>query len=163
MTTAEVHKLFQRRRGDCLRHVEHLRNALHLGSFMRSGTRGSRGDWNLLPNALMRSCLVEVGHIRIEHAVELPLMQDQQVVQTFLPHTAQEAFADRIGSWRMIRCFEYLDATCCRHTSKARPKFAIVITNQILRRLPIRGGFSQLLGHPGIGRRACHAHMDDLA
>jgi hypothetical protein len=32
----------------------------------------------------MGSYLVEVGGIAIEDALELPLMQDQQVVQTFL-------------------------------------------------------------------------------
>ena len=138
----------------------HDRKSDHLVPCIPRGRNRSAPFRHLLLDPLMRSCLVEVCHIRIEHAVELPLMQDQQVVQTFLPYTPQEAFADRIGSWRMIRCFENLDATCCRHTSKARPKFAIVITNQILRRLPIRGGFSQLLRHPGIGRRACHAHMD---
>ena len=52
----------------------------------------------MLLEALMGSCLVEVGHIGIEHAMELPLMQNQQVVQTFLPYAPQEALADRIGS-----------------------------------------------------------------
>ena len=32
----------------------------------------------------MGSCLVEVHHIRIEDALELPLMKDQQMVQAFL-------------------------------------------------------------------------------
>jgi hypothetical protein len=35
---------------------------------------------DLLPNPLMRSCLVEVHHIGIEQALELPLLQDQHVV-----------------------------------------------------------------------------------
>ena len=35
----------------------------------------------------MRSCLVEVRYIRIEDALELPLMKDQQVVEAFLPNT----------------------------------------------------------------------------
>jgi hypothetical protein len=38
--------------------------------------------------------------------------------------------------------FENLNRIRCRHTSKAKPKFAIVITNQILWRLSIWGGFS---------------------
>ena len=54
--------------------------------------------WDLLRNPLMRSCLVEVGHIRIEHTLELPLMQEQQVVEAFLPHTPHEAFADGVGA-----------------------------------------------------------------
>jgi hypothetical protein len=56
----------------------------------------------LLRNPLMRSCLVEVDHIGIEHALELPLMQNQQMIEAFLPHAPQEALTDRIGSWRVI-------------------------------------------------------------
>src|SRR5436309_7826863 len=55
---------------------------------------------------------------------------------------------------------EHLDVTCPRHTSEVGPKFAIVITNQVLWRLPIRGSFPELLRHPGIGRRSCDADMD---
>ncbi len=78
-------------------------------------------------------------------------MEDQQVVEAFLSYTPQEAFADRIGSGSVIGCVENLNRTGCRHTSEAGPKFAVVVTNQILRSLPIRGGFSKLLCHPGIG------------
>ena len=103
---------------------------------------------------------VEVRHILIEHALELLLVEDQQMVKAFLSHTPQEAFADRIGSWCMIGRFENLDSTRCRYPSKARPKFGIVITNQILRCLSKWCGFSELLRNPGIGRRSCHAHVD---
>jgi hypothetical protein len=75
-------------------------NGNYLGSCLCSGTIGFRGVVDLLPNALMGSYMVEVGHIGIEHALELPLMQDQQVVQAFLPHTPQEAFADHISPSR---------------------------------------------------------------
>ena len=113
-------------------------------------------------NPLMGSCLIEGGHIRLEHALELPLMQDQQVIEAFLSHTSQEALTDGIGSVCMNRRFEDLDRARFRHTSKARPKLAIVITNQVLGCEPIRGRFSQLLGHPGIRRRSGHAHVDNL-
>ncbi len=108
----------------------------------------------------MRSCLVEVGHIRIEHALELLLLKDQQVVQTFLSDTPQETLTNGIGSWRMNRRLENLDATCPRHPNKAGPKFAVVITDQVLRGLSIRSGFSQVLRHPGIGRGSCDSDMD---
>jgi hypothetical protein len=87
-------------------------------------------------------------------------MEDQQVVKAFLPNTPHKAFADGVRLWSMIRCFENLNATRCRHPSEARPKFAIVIPNQILRCLPIRRGFSKLLRHPGIGGSSCHSHVD---
>ena len=82
------------------------------------------------------------------------------MIQAFLSYAPQKAFADGIGAWRMIAGFENLDATHPRHPSKALPEFAIVITYQILGCEPIRGGFPELLGHPGIGRRACHSDMD---
>src|SRR5215471_14116590 len=96
---------------------------------------------DLLPNALMGSCLVEVAHIRIEHALELPLMQDQQVVQAFLSDAPQIAFADGIGSWCMIGGFEQLDATGPRYPLETRSKLAVVIPNEILGYLPKWGGF----------------------
>ena len=99
----------------------------------------------------------------MEHTLELPLLNNQQMVEAFLPHTSQEAFADGVGSWCMNRRLEQLDATGPRHTREAGPKFGIVITNEIFRCLPIGGRFSELLGHPGIGRRACHAHVDHFA
>src|SRR2546421_3037027 len=69
-------------------------------------------------------------------------MQDQQVVQAFLPNTPQKAFADGVGAFRMNRRFEDLDGARCRYTSKTRPELALVITDQVLRGLSIRGGFS---------------------
>ncbi len=66
----------------------------------------------------MRSCLIEVHHIRFKDTLELSLMKDQQVVQTFLPHTPQEALTDCIGSGSMIRRFEYLNAARCCHSSE---------------------------------------------
>ncbi len=77
-------------------------------------------------------------------------MEDQQIVKAFLPQTPQKAFADGVRAWRVIRRFENLNGTCCCHPSEARPKFAIIITNQILRCLPIRRGFSKLLSNPGM-------------
>src|SRR5215470_6280738 len=118
---------------------------------------------NLLRNPLMRSCLVEVGHVGIEDALELLLLQDQQVIETLAPHTTQKAFTDRIGSGRVIRGLEKLDATGPRHPGKVWPKLVVVITYQILWCLPIGGCFSQVLRHPGIGRRVRHSHVNHLA
>ncbi len=51
----------------------------------------------LLPDPLMWPCPVEGGHIPLENPLELLLAKDQRVVEAFLSHTPQEAFADRIG------------------------------------------------------------------
>jgi hypothetical protein len=98
----------------------------------------------------------------MEHAVELLLLKDQQVIEAFLPHAPHEALADRIGSGCMIRRFQDLDAAGCGHARETGPKFVVVIANQVLGCLSIRGGFSQLLPDPRIGRRPGHAYVDDL-
>ena len=108
----------------------------------------------------MRSCLVEVAHIGIEHALELLLLQDQQVVQAFLPHTPQKSLTDGIGSWGMIGRFEDLNAARCGHVGETGAKFGIIIPNQVLGCLSIRGGFPYLLCCPSIRGRPCHADMD---
>ena len=131
----------------------------HPGTFVRSRTRGVR---NLLLDALMRSCLVEVDHIRVEHALELPLMQDQQVIQAFLSDTPHKPLTDGVGLGSLIRGFEKLDATGRRHPHKRGSKLAIVISYQILGSLSIRSRFPELLRNPGIGRSSCHTNMDDL-
>ncbi len=98
--------------------------------------------WKLLHDTLVRLCPVEVRHIHIEHALELLLVEDEQVVKACLSHTPGEAFADSIGSGSVIGCFKNLNRTRCRHTSETGAKFTLVITDQILWCLPIRGGFS---------------------
>jgi hypothetical protein len=138
------------------------RNSDHLVTCMlRVNSRSARFR-KLLLNPLMRSFPVEVPHILIEHALQLLLVEDQQMVKAFLSHTPQETFADRIGSWSMKRRFENLDVTHCRQPSKKWPKFAIIITNQILWRLSKWCGFSELLCDPRVGRRSCHAYVDHL-
>ena len=75
-------------------------------------------------------------------------MQDQQVIEAFLSHTSQEALADGIGSGCMNRRFEDLDRARFRHTSKARPKLAIIITNQIRAALAHTGWLPVVVGQP---------------
>src|SRR5215831_10432174 len=94
----------------------------------------------------MGPCPIEVGDIAIEHALELFLMKDQQVVQAFLSYAPQKPLTDRIGSGSVIGGLEQLDATGPRHSLETGSILAVVITDQIFRPLPIRGRFSQLLG-----------------
>ena len=140
----------------------HDRNGNHFVPCILRGRNRSALFWDLLLNPLMGSCPVEVHYILLEHPLELLLLKRQQVVQAFLPYTPQEALADGIGSGSMIRYIKNLNGTCCRYTSEAGPEFVIVIPNQVLWCLPIRGRFSQLLCDPQIGRRSRHTHVDHL-
>src|SRR6266446_225263 len=89
-------------------------------------------------------------------------MEDQYVVQALSPNTQEKAFTDRIGARCMIGCFQYLDAACCCHTSETGPKLAIIIANEVLRRVSIGSSLPQLLCSPSIGRKSRHTHVDDF-
>src|SRR5260221_431490 len=133
------------------------RTSDHLVPRILRGRNQSMPFRDLLPNPLMRSYPIEVIDIGVEHALELLLAEDEQMVQAFLPHTSQEALADGVGSWCMNRRLEQLDVTGRRHPEETGSKLAVVITDEILRCLPKRGCFPKLLRHPGIGRRSCDA------
>jgi len=91
----------------------------------------------------LRSGLIEVLNIGMKDTVQMLLVKDEQVIQTLSPHTAQIALTDGIGSWRVIRCFQYLDAAGCGHARKTGSKLAITITDEILRSLSIGSRFPQ--------------------
>ena len=56
----------------------------------------------------------------MEHALELLLLKDHQVIEAFLPHAPHEALADRIGSGCMIRRFQDLDGRWLRPRARKR-------------------------------------------
>src|SRR5215831_13846454 len=99
----------------------------------------------------MRSCLVEVVHIHLEHAVELLLMQDEKMIETLTPYTAKEPLTDGIRAWGVIRSFKNLNVTRLRNPSEAHPKLAVVITNEVLRPHTKGGGDPSLLSSPCVG------------
>ena len=90
------------------------------------------------------------------------LAEDQQVIQALSSNTSQETFTDRIGSWRMNGRCEDLDAARCCHSSETGPKLAIVITNEVFRRVSIGSRLPQLLCGPRVGRSARHTYVDDF-
>src|SRR5215472_18579871 len=108
----------------------------------------------------MRSSLIEVLDISTQDTLQLLLLQDQQVIETLSPHTAQKAFTDRIGPWGVVGRFEVLDATGFGNPSEGYAKLAIVIPDEVFRSHTIGGGLPQLLCGPCVGGRARHADVD---
>jgi hypothetical protein len=86
---------------------------------------------------------IEIFDVGTQDMTQLLLTEDQHVVQAFSSNTTQKTFTDGIGSWRMIRRFEDLDAARCCNSSETGSKLAIVIANEIVRRLSIRSRLSQ--------------------
>ena len=106
---------------------------------------------------------VEIVSIRVEHAVELLLMQDEQMIKVLTSHTAQEPLTDGISSRGVIGGFENLDVTGSSQPRETHSKLALVITDEVFRTHPIGSDFSKLLCRPSVGGRACHTHVDHFA
>ena len=111
----------------------------------------------------MRPGSVEVKDLCVEYALELLLLQDEQMVQAFTPHTPEKPFTDGIRSRSVIWYGENLDVTCLGNPCEAHPELAIMITDEILQPLSKGGGFPQLLCGPRVGRMLCDADVDHLA
>lgn len=104
---------------------------------------------------------IEIRNIGTQHTMQLFLMEDRYMVKALSPNTSQKTFTNRIGPWCMIGRFENLDAARCCNTSETRSKLAIVIADEVLRRVSIRSRLPQLLCGPSVGRSARHTNMDD--
>jgi len=91
----------------------------------------------------------------------MPLTEDEQVIQAFTPHAAQEALADGIRLRGADRRAQDRDAASRSDAGEGRPEFAVVVADEVARVLPERCGLAQLLRHPGVGRLARRAHMND--
>lgn len=119
--------------------------------------------WDLLPDSLMRSGLIEVLDIGTQDTLQLFLLEEEQVIETLSPHAAQEALTDRIGTWGVIRCFQDRDGTRLGNPREGHAKLAIGITDEVLQTHAIGGGLPQLLRGPRIGGRSCDADVDHSA
>ena len=111
----------------------------------------------------MRSCLVEVVYIGIKNPLELPRVQDEQMIEALPSDAAQEALADRIRSRGVIWRCENLDATRLGNSREDHPKLGIVITDEVLWSHTKGGGEPSLLCRPSIRRRSCDAHVNHSA
>src|SRR5258708_12020256 len=109
----------------------------------------------------MGSNLVEVDRIGIEEPMELLLMEDQEMIQAFSPHTSQETFTNGIGLRRSVWRAKDLDASCCCHTCNTRSELSVIISNQISWTFSIGGRLPQLFCHPRTGRATPPTHIDN--
>lgn len=84
----------------------------------------------------MRPDSIEILDIGMKDTNQLLLLKDEKVIETLSSYTSQKAFTDRIGTWCVIRRGEHLDAARVCDSSETGSKRAVMITDEILRRLP---------------------------
>lgn len=113
--------------------------------------------------SLLRAHPVEIGDVLAQPAQELPFAPDQKVIQTFAPHTAQEAFAHGIRPGRTIRNLQHFDAGVFRNVIKGGSKFTVVVTENEFGRDAVGGCFAEWLGDPLLGGLSGDGEMHHTA
>ena len=71
-----------------------------------------------LLDALVRSCVIEVGDVFLDDALEMVFAEDEEVVEALPAQTPQESFADGVSLWRPH--FEYAESRCVFHQRPAQ-------------------------------------------
>jgi hypothetical protein len=104
--------------------------------------------WDLLCDALMWPSSIEILGIGMKEPIQLLLLENEQVIETFTSHTPHKPLTDGIRSWGVVRCSENLDATRVCNSSEASTKLAIVITDEVLRPHAVGGSFAQRYARP---------------
>ncbi len=78
---------------------------------------------------------IEVRDVLAQHAGEVPLAEDEQVIQAFATHAAQEALARRVGPQGAVGRAQDRDAAGRGGGRERCPERAVVIADQVLRAL----------------------------
>ena len=89
-----------------------------------------------LADTLVRPRPVEVADVLHEDATEVPLAEEQDVVQILPPDATQEALTDGVDPRRSRRRAEDLDAARGRDAGEVGPELPVVVVDQEPRRLP---------------------------
>ena len=68
------------------------RNSANLAQLIRRRSRKHQRVRNSLPKPLMWSSLIKVSCISLEEAIELFLMENEEVIQVFSSHASKKTF-----------------------------------------------------------------------
>ena len=94
-----------------------------------------RSARDALLDPLMRPSAVKVPFVFLHDSVQMSSAQNQDVVQTFSPQAAQEAFAYGVRFGCSVRCSENLNA--CSHSLERISVLVVVVTDHMLSYPPI--------------------------
>ena len=92
-----------------------------------------RGHRRPLAEALVRACGVEVADVLGDHAVQMPVVEHQDMVEALATQRAEKAFADGVHVGRAHRRADYPDAGSNGQRIEGNPKLVVSVANQQLR------------------------------
>ena len=74
----------------------------------------------------MRSGLVDVRDVLLEHATEVLLVEYQQVIKTIAAHAPEQVFTNRVRPWCHNRRTEHLNPGSHRTRFEVRAVFRVI-------------------------------------
>jgi hypothetical protein len=108
--------------------------------------------------------MVEVRHVLNEHATQMPLVQDQQVIQTVISDRSQPPLRDGVGLGRSERSADRCDAQVADPAMEGRSVAAVAVMHEKARWLTIpTASLDDLLARPLAGRMTRRSDMHDFA
>ena len=93
---------------------------------------------------------MKIRDILADDAVEMPLTQDENMIQAFASHTPNEPLADRISLGCLHRGHEHVNLPVLGHSGEASSILLVIVSDQKAWTLGIGRGFPDLLCDPNI-------------
>jgi hypothetical protein len=78
----------------------------------------------------VRPCSVEVFDVFLDYAIEVPVPDNQQVIEAFSPQASQEPFADRVGLWSAAGRHQDFNGACLSDSCEIVAVLAVPVANE---------------------------------
>ena len=111
----------------------------------------------------MRASLVIVVEIADQDAAQVPLTEDEYMIQTLAPDRTDKALGKRILPGAVRRREDFVDAQALHPVAKLLAVDLVAVAQEVGRRGVIREGLDDLLGGPVGGGVLGHVEVDDPA
>ena len=111
----------------------------------------------------MRASLVIVVEIADQDAAQVPLTEDEYVIQTLAPDRTDKALGEGILPGAVRRREDFVDPHALHSVAKLLAVDLVAVAQEIGRRGVIREGVDDLLGGPVGGGMLGHVEVDDAS
>ena len=106
---------------------------------------------------------IEVGEVFVQDALQMPLVDDQHLIQTLVPHRSDPPLRERVRPRRLYRGPELSHPQSTHAPIKRFAIPAVPVTDEIPWRVSIPvAGLYDLLGRPVGGGVSGHPNLQDL-
>src|SRR5664279_2978659 len=116
----------------------------------------------VLPKAKMSPVFVIVEQIQRHQPFQMPLIQDDHVVQQVAPATSYPALRNPVLPWTAKGSASWLASHLPHSRNHIGSKLSVSVEEQESVRLLVGPGFSQLLYNPKRIGISCHSEVQDL-